>query len=53
MLCVLEDDNLVTEVSVTTDQLLEPNVPDNEVVVLLDVTVRRTTDTLSNQWMST
>jgi Holliday junction resolvase RusA-like endonuclease len=40
--CLLEDDHLVTELMVSTVQLLEPMVNRNEVVVLLKVTTIKT-----------
>ncbi|MHB1382550.1 MAG: hypothetical protein ACYCXJ_10060 [Thermoleophilia bacterium] len=36
--CLLEDDNLVTEIAVRTKQLLEPAAAKGEVIVLLEVT---------------
>ena len=45
--CLLEDDSLVTHLSVTTDRLLEFNNP-NEVVLLINVTVRVTETSLKN-----
>lgn len=46
--CLLEDDNLVTSVSVRTEQLLEP-VPDTSVVdVLIEVTTKVTRLTMGN-----
>lgn len=38
--CVLEDDKLVTGLTVTTERLLEPNLDSNEVLLLVEVTVR-------------
>ncbi len=38
--CLLEDDNLITKVSVTTDRLLEPLEPGNRYFVNLLITVR-------------
>jgi hypothetical protein len=38
--CLLEDDNLITSVSVRTEQLLEPGASDSEVILLLDVQTR-------------
>ncbi len=40
--CLLEDDNLVTEIAVRTRQLLEPAVAKGDVVVLLEVTAIKT-----------
>ncbi len=48
LLCILEDDSLVTRVSVTTDQLLEPGQPPNDVLLLVRVTTRATQCTLGN-----
>jgi hypothetical protein len=39
--CLLEDDKLITALSVTTERLLEPNQGANEVLMLIDVTVRQ------------
>lgn len=38
--CLLEDDKLITELSVTTERLLEPDQSPNEVLMLIDVVVR-------------
>lgn len=40
--CLLEDDNLITKVSVETDRLLEPCSSPNEVVLLIKVETRST-----------
>ena len=40
--CLLEDDYLVTELVVRTRQLLEPDTPRGEVVVLLDIHTDKT-----------
>lgn len=47
--CLLEDDSLVTRLSIRTSRLLEPNVDGSEVVLLVDVTVRVT---VSGYWTS-
>jgi Holliday junction resolvase RusA-like endonuclease len=44
--CLLEDDNLVTEIAVRTKQLLEPEYQKGEVVVLLEVTTLKTSTLL-------
>jgi hypothetical protein len=38
--CLLEDDKLVTGLTVKTDRLLEPNLDPNEVLALIHVTTR-------------
>jgi len=40
--CLLEDDSLITAISVTTDRLLEKTVDPNEVLLLIHVTTRVT-----------
>ncbi len=40
--CLLEDDNLITSVTVKTDRRLEASVTKNEVVLLLFVKTRAT-----------
>jgi hypothetical protein len=40
--CLLEDDSLITAVSVTTDRFLERTVDPNEVLLLIHVTTRAT-----------
>lgn len=40
--CLLEDDHLITELSVKTVQLLEPSLMKGEVIVLLDVETIKT-----------
>lgn len=37
--CLLEDDNLITELSVNTKQLLEPNCERGEVIAILDIEI--------------
>jgi hypothetical protein len=39
--CLLEDDKLITELSVKTERLLEPNLDANEVLLLIHVTVKQ------------
>jgi len=46
--CLLEDDNLVTSLSVRTSQLLERNVDDSVVELLIRVRIGRTKNTLGN-----
>jgi Holliday junction resolvase RusA-like endonuclease len=46
--CVLEDDNLVTKLSVSTKRFLEPRVDPSEVVLLIEVTTQRTRQTMHN-----
>lgn len=46
--CLLEDDALVTKVSVRTDRLLEPVRDDSEVILLIDVTTKIVRATLDN-----
>lgn len=46
--CLLEDDSLVTRVNVQTDQLLEPDVSQNEVVLLVRVRTKATEVTIGN-----
>jgi hypothetical protein len=46
--CLLEDDKLVTSVSVRTEQLLEPGAEGSEVVLLIDVKTKVTRPTMSN-----
>lgn len=38
--CLLEDDNLITRISVTTDRLLESNIDPSEVVLTIHVTTK-------------
>jgi hypothetical protein len=45
--CLLEDDNLVTRLSVTTDQLLRNQTP-SDVLLIIDVTTRVTDQTWNN-----
>ena len=40
--CLLEDDNLITKVTVITDRLLEPAVNSNEVLLLICVNIHAT-----------
>ncbi len=46
--CVLEDDNLVTKVSVATDRLLDPVQSNAEVLLLMHVLTKRTAGTWGN-----
>lgn len=39
--CLLEDDNLITRISVTTDRLLESNIDPSEVVLTIHVTTKQ------------
>jgi hypothetical protein len=48
LFCLLEDDNLITGLSIDTDRLLEPNVPSSNVVLLIHVRTRPTVGTLLN-----
>ncbi len=41
--CLLEDDNLITRVAVTSDRLLEPNVSPSEVIVQIHVRTKHIT----------
>ena len=47
--CLLEDDALVTRLTVTTDQLLEPGEDPSEAWVVIHVTVK---DTAASRWWS-
>ncbi len=46
--CLLEDDNLITRLAVSTEQLLEPVSSKNEVILLVRVNIRRTLETQYN-----
>ena len=46
--CLLEDDNLITSISVKTDRLLEPVNSSSEVVLLVQVTTRATAMIIGN-----
>ena len=46
--CLLEDDNLVTKLTVATDRLLEPTSSPSEVHLLIHVTTKRTHGTYAN-----
>lgn len=46
--CLLEDDNLVTAVSIRTEQLLEPAIDASTVDLTVDVETRVTRPTMSN-----
>jgi len=46
--CLLEDDNLISRLAVEADRLLEPGVPDSEVVLLINVQTERSASTFQN-----
>jgi hypothetical protein len=46
--CLLEDDNLVTRLSVKTDRLLEPVTNPSEVLLLIHVRTKNTVGTFAN-----
>lgn len=46
--CVLEDDSLITRVSVLTDRLLEPNQTENHVLLIIGVKTKITVGTWFN-----
>lgn len=46
--CLLEDDNLITRLSVRTEHLLEPVASQSEVILILHVKTRRTLETIHN-----
>lgn len=46
--CLLEDDNLITKVSVETDRLLYPNQSSSEVELLIHVTTKATRSSWAN-----
>lgn len=46
--CLLEDDNLITKVSVGTDRLLDPCQSSSEVVMLIHVTTKATRASYAN-----
>jgi hypothetical protein len=46
--CLFEDDNLVTKLSIHTEQLLEPNVAASEVDLVPRVRTRVTRPSMSN-----
>jgi len=46
--CLLEDDNLVTNLSISTDRLLEPSTSPSEVVLLLHVQTKITRSIWAN-----
>jgi hypothetical protein len=50
--CLLEDDNLITRLSVRTDHLLEPPMQPNEVVAILHVKTCRTMELPYNHVIS-
>jgi hypothetical protein len=47
--CLLEDDNLVTRVALTTDRLLEQSPDPNEVLLVMQVNVRAVRAILGNE----
>jgi hypothetical protein len=46
--CLLEDDSLITRLDIKSDRLLEPDVEDDEVVLLIHVRTRPTIGTVDN-----
>lgn len=46
--CLLEDDNLITKVAVTTEQLLLPVEDESEVLLIIQVKTKKTTTTVKN-----
>ena len=46
--CLLEDDNLVTRLTVSTDRLLEPVQNPSEVLLLVHVLLKKTIGTWAN-----
>jgi hypothetical protein len=48
LFCLLEDDNLITSLTIKTDRLLEPNLPPSEVILLIHVRTRPTVVSLLN-----
>ncbi len=50
--CLLQDDSLVTKVSITTDRLLAPECNSGFVYLLLHVTARPTIGTLGNLFLA-
>ena len=46
--CLLEDDQLITRLAISAEQLLEPVADKSEVVALIRVKTRRTLETLHN-----
>ena len=47
-LCVFEDDNLITDLTVRTGQLLEPSDDNSEVVANIQITTRILRTTFGN-----
>jgi len=39
--CLLEDDSLITAINIRTSQILIPNFPEKEVIILIDVEVKK------------
>ncbi|WP_194904211.1 hypothetical protein [Catenulispora rubra] len=48
LFCLLEDDHLISRVSVRTERLLEPNIPPSHVRLFINVEVRAWTATWGN-----
>jgi hypothetical protein len=46
--CLLEDDNLISSLSVTTDRLLDPEAQPSEVLIVIRVDVKVTRATMEN-----
>jgi hypothetical protein len=46
--CLLEDDRLITRLDIKSDRLLEPDVEDDEVVLIIHVHTRPTIGTVHN-----
>jgi hypothetical protein len=51
MFCLLEDDNLVSALSIRTEQLLHPDVDASHVELLISVTTRVTRETWGNGFL--
>jgi len=49
--CLLEDDRLITRLDIKSDRLLEPDVEDDEVVLLIHVHTKPTIGTVDNLGM--
>jgi len=48
LFCLLEDDNLITSLTIKTDRLLEPSMSPSEVILLIHVRTRPTVGTFVN-----
>jgi hypothetical protein len=46
--CLLEDDALVTKLTVSTNRLLEPNLNKSEVILMIQVTTKKIIETIHN-----